>query len=102
MTYTDSAETIEALAADIGDTIYMDIAKWHLYLREAKLHTLLAEQLYALLTAGTLSENNLIEVLQAIPIKLGGGRRTVPLIDLLPLQSQVHLMDLLEEYQGRL
>lgn len=102
MAYTDAAEMIEALAADIGDNIYMDIAKWHLYLREAKLHTPLAEQLYALLSAGTLSENRLVEVLQGIPIKLGGGRRTVPLVDLLPLQSQVHLMDLLEEYQRKL
>nr|MBA3920439.1 DUF3181 family protein [Nostocaceae cyanobacterium] len=24
-------ETIEALAADIGKDVYMDIAKWHLY-----------------------------------------------------------------------
>lgn len=30
---------IERLAAEIGRDIYMDVAKWHLYLADAKLAT---------------------------------------------------------------
>lgn len=102
MAYVDSAETIEALAAEIGDNIYMDIARWHLYLRETRLHTALAERLYPLVVDGDISESAIIKILQEIPIKLGGGRRTVPLTDLLPVQCQVNLIDLLEDCQARL
>jgi hypothetical protein len=94
-----STETIEKLAASIGESVYIDIAKWHLYLRDAHLHTSLAEQLYPMLTAGSLQENQVLEVLKQISVKLGGGKLEVPLSDLLPMQAQVHLMDVLEEFQ---
>ncbi|MCU0526878.1 MAG: DUF3181 family protein [Elainella sp. Prado103] len=94
-----SSEAIEKLAAAIGENVYMDVAKWHLYLRDAHLHTPLAEQFYALMTQGSLSENQVNEVLRKTPIKLGGGKLEVPLADLLPIQSQMHLMDALEEFQ---
>ncbi|WP_017717440.1 DUF3181 family protein [Kamptonema formosum] len=102
MAGTTTAEAIEALAAEIGENIYIDIAKWHLYLSDAHLHTPLAEQLYPLLTGGNLEEDRVLEVLQGIPVKLGGGRREVPLADLLPVQCQVQLMDILEECQRKL
>ncbi|WAL58888.1 DUF3181 family protein [Thermocoleostomius sinensis] len=94
-----STETIEKLAAAIGENVYIDIAKWHLYLRDAHLHTPLAEQLYPMITAGSLQENQVLEVLKQISVKLGGGKLEVPLSDLLPMQAQVHLMDVLEEFQ---
>ena len=102
MAKVDSVEAIEALAAEIGENIYMDVAKWHLYLREAHLHTVLAEQLYPLLQNGSLAENQILPILQGIPVKLGGGKREVPLVDMLPMQCQVQLMDILEEYQRKL
>ncbi|MEL6139821.1 MAG: DUF3181 family protein [Cyanobacteria bacterium J06626_23] len=102
MAYGDSAEIIETLAADIGDNIYMDIAKWHLYLRDAKLHTTLAEKFYPIIVDGDLSETTVVQILQEIPIKLGGGRRTVPLSELIPVQGQVSLIDLLETHQSKL
>ena len=102
MTAANSSEMVEALAADIGENIYIDIAKWHLYLGVAKLHTPLAEKLLPMLSAGDLSEDGVVKILQDIPIRLGGGRRTLPLADLLPMQCQVNLMDLLEEYQSKL
>lgn len=46
MVKANTREIIEALAAEIGENVYMDIAKWHLYLSDAHLHTVLAEQLY--------------------------------------------------------
>ncbi|MBE9129464.1 MULTISPECIES: DUF3181 family protein [unclassified Coleofasciculus] len=102
MANPNTTETIEALAAEIGDMIYLDVAKWHLYLRDAHLHTPLAERLYPLLTEGTLAEDRVQQILQSIPIKLGGGKREVPLTDLLPMQCQVNLMDLLEEFQRKM
>lgn len=102
MAGTTTAEAIEALAAEIGENIYIDIAKWHLYLSDAHLHTPLAEQLYPLLTGGNLQEDRVLQVLQGISVKLGGGRREVPLADLLPVQCQVQLMDILEECQRKL
>jgi hypothetical protein len=102
MASSNTSEAIEALAAEIGENIYIDIAKWHLYLRDAHLHTTLAEQIYPLLTNKNLSEDQVQQILQRIPVKLGGGKREVSLGDLIPMQGQVNLMDLLEEYQDSL
>ena len=102
MAKTNTTESIEALAAEIGENVYMDIAKWHLYLREAHLHTLLAERMYPLLLDNSLSEDKVMQILQDIPVRLGGGHREVPLADMLPMQSRVHLIDVLEEFQRKM
>ena len=94
-----STQDIEALAAEIGENIYLDIAKWHLFLAEAHLHTELATRLYPLLEDKTLSEDTVIAILQEIPVKIGGGKKSLPLLDLLPMKCEVDLMDLLEEFQ---
>ncbi|NJM72450.1 MAG: DUF3181 family protein [Scytonema sp. RU_4_4] len=100
MAKTNTQELLEALAAEIGENVYIDIAKWHLYLSDAKLHTLVAEQVYPLITANKpVEEDEVTQVLESIPVKIGGGRRELPLIDLLPLQCQVNLVDILEKYQ---
>ncbi|MBE9050046.1 DUF3181 family protein [Nostocales cyanobacterium LEGE 11386] len=99
MAQTNTTELLEALAAEIGEAVYMDIAKWHLYLSDAKLHTVVAEQMYPLVTAKSVNEDRVITVLSSIPVKIGGGRRELPLIDLLPLQCQVNLVDILEKFQ---
>ena len=97
---TNNAEFMEALAAEIGENVYIDIAKWHLYLSDAKLHTVVAEQVYPLISSDkSVDEQDVIQVLQAIQIKIGAGRREVPLIDLIPTQCQVNLVDILEKYQ---
>ena len=98
----NTTQAIESLAAEIGENVYIDIAKWHLYLRDAHLHTVVAEQLYGLLENGNLDDDKVGQVLQGISVKLGGGKREVPLADLIPMQSQVHLMDVLEEFQRKM
>lgn len=98
MAKTNTSELLESLAADIGENVYMDIAKWHLYLEDAHLHTVLAEQVYPLLTSRSLSEDRVQEILSGIPVKIG-GHRELPLIDFLPMQCQVNLIDILEKYQ---
>jgi Protein of unknown function (DUF3181) len=102
MAYLNSTEAIESLAATIGENVYIDVAKWHLYLRDAHLAKPLAEQLYPLLTQKTVTSDQVQAILKGIAVKLGGGKMEVPLSDLLPMQSQVHLMDVLEEYQREL
>jgi len=97
---TNNAEFMEALAADIGENVYIDIAKWHLYLSDAKLHTVVAEAIYPLISSDkSVDEQDVINVLQSIPIKVGGGKREIALIDLVPSQCQVNLVEILEKYQ---
>ena len=102
MANVSTIEALEELAAEIGDNVYMDIAKWHLYLNDAHLHAVLAEQLYPLLADNSLEEDRVVQILQRIPVKIGGGRREIPLAELLPMQSQMNLMDLLEEFQRKM
>ncbi|MDF0555989.1 DUF3181 family protein [Kamptonema sp. UHCC 0994] len=102
MANTNTTQEIESLAAEIGDNIYIDVAKWHLYLKDAHLHTVVAEQLYPLLTNRNLDTDRVAKVLQGIPVKLGGGKREMPLGDLVPMQCQVQLMDILEEFQRQM
>lgn len=99
MAKTSTTEILEALAAEIGENVYMDIAKWHLYLSNAKLHTLVAEKLYPLIVSQMVNEDRVLQLLSSIPVKIAGGRKELPLIDLLPLQCQVALVDILEKYQ---
>ena len=90
---------IEALAAKIGENIYIDVAKWHLYLSDAHLHTVVAEKVYPILEDNSLSENAVTSILESISVKLGGGKTELSLSKLLPMQCQMTLIDLLEEYQ---
>ena len=98
----NNTEAIEALAAEIGEEIYIDVAKWHLFLSDAHLHMVLAERLYSLMANNSLNEDKVLKILREITVELGGGKTKLPLIDLLPMQCQVNLLDLLEDYQQKL
>ncbi|HEY9735056.1 MAG TPA: DUF3181 family protein [Trichocoleus sp.] len=102
MAYSTTSEQIEALAAEIGKNVYLDIAKWHLYLGDAKLHTPLAERLYPLLENKNISESAVNEALQSMTVAIGGGRRQLPLAEFLPASAQRDLLRLLEDYQDNL
>lgn len=95
----NTTELLEALAAEIGENVYIDVAKWHLYLTNAKLHTVVAEQMYPLISDNSLSEDRVEKVLQSIPVKIGGGKKELTLLDLLPSQCLVNLMEVLEKFQ---
>lgn len=94
-----TSRAIEELAAALGDRAYIDVAKWHLYLGDAKLHTALAEALYPLIDDGSFTEAALAKVLAAISVPLGGGKKTVSLADLIPTGSQADLLRAIEDYQ---
>ncbi len=101
MAQVPSNPEIEQLAAAIGKEVYIDVARWHLYLRDAHLHTLLAEQLAPQVMAGKVDEEAVTQILQGIPVKVGGGRKELPLADLLPMQSLLNLLDVLEEFSRK-
>lgn len=101
MAQVPSNPEIEQLAAAIGEEVYIDVARWHLYLRDAHLHTLLAEQLAPQVRAGKVDEDAVTKILQRIPVKVGGGRKELPLADLLPMQSLLNLLDVLEEFSRK-
>ncbi|BBA79899.1 hypothetical protein RGRSB_1473 [cyanobacterium endosymbiont of Rhopalodia gibberula] len=94
-----TTQAIETLAAKIGGSVYIEIAKWHLYLAEAHLHTEVAEKVYPLIENHKLSENKVLSILRDIKVPLGGGTLEVSLIDLLPAQCKATLINLLQEDQ---
>lgn len=98
----NTTETLEQLAAELGESLYLDIAKWHLPLNTAKLHLPLAEKLYVLILENRLTDADVTEVLRDFPIAVGGGRGQVPMLDLLPRACQADLMDLLATFARRL
>lgn len=102
MAKTLASEDLEDLAAEIGKTVYIDVAKWHLYLTEAHLDTVLAQRLAPIILDGNIDEDRVLQELSAIPVQMGGGKKELPLSDLVPMQCQVNLMDLLEDFQQRL
>ncbi|MFP4134329.1 MAG: DUF3181 family protein [Halothece sp.] len=99
MANSNSTQAIESLAAEIGDKIYIDVAKWHLYLCDAHLHTAVAEQLYPFLENQSITKEQVQNILKEISVKLGAGKTQLPLLDLLPQTALDDLMDILEEYQ---
>lgn len=102
MAYTTDTEAIEKLAAEIGKNVYMDIAKWHLYLSDAHLAYAVAELVYPMLVENKLEESKVLQILEDISVPLGGGKQEVSLINLLPTRSEVNLMSILEEYMRNL
>ncbi len=91
-------QDIERLAGELGDQVYLDVAKWHLYLRDAKLHTPLADQLGPIAEAGKVSEAEVIGVLNQTVIELGGGKQKLPLSELIPASGIRRVLDVLEEW----
>jgi Protein of unknown function (DUF3181) len=95
----NTSEAIERLAVAIGEQVYIDIAKWHLYLNDAHLHTPLAEKIYPLLVDRALTEAAVTAILTEMTVKVGGGKWEMPLLELIPLQCQMNLMDALEQFE---
>jgi hypothetical protein len=93
-----SSEQLERLAAEIGDNVYIDVSKWHLYLKDAKLHTIVAEKALAAIAGKTVTGDMVNAVLAQVNISVGGGRKELPLSDLLPVTCQAKLLDILQEF----
>ncbi len=93
-----TSERIEQLAAAIAEDVYIDIAKWHLYLNDAHLHRPLAEKFYPMILDG-IKSTDVTKVLNETKIAVGGGKREIPLSDLIPNTCQNRLLAILEEFE---
>jgi hypothetical protein len=93
-----TTERIEQLAAAIAEDVYIDIAKWHLYLNDAHLHRPLAEKFYPMLIS-VITSADVNKVLNETMIAIGGGKRSLPLSDLIPNSCQNRLLTILEEFE---
>ena len=93
-----TSERIEQLAAAIAEDIYIDIAKWHLYLNDAHLHRPLAEKFYPMLP-DKITSQDVSKVLNETAIAIGGGKREIPLSDLIPSFCQDRLLTILEGFE---
>lgn len=93
---------IEALAAELGEQIYIDVAKWHLFLAEAHLHIPLAERVFPLLESDNLRRSAVEAILQQLTVAIGGGKVEISLLDAVPTPIIDQLMTVLEDYQQKL
>ena len=99
MANSNSTQAIEELASDIGTNVYIEVAKWHLYLADAHLHRTLAEQVYPLLKSQSVSSAAITKILQTLTVPLGGGKAQISLADLIPATAQTTLLQILETAQ---
>jgi len=85
--------------AEVGKDTYLDVAGWHLLLKDAKLDVAVSTGLAALVPkSGRVSEEQVRGLLRRIPVKLGGGKLTVPLEDLMPARCVADLVELTERH----
>jgi len=92
-----NSETVEQLAGAIADEIYLDVAKWHLYLGAAKLDQAIAEQLVQSAQSG-ISLAKVQAILQNCLIPIGGGKKQISLADLIPDAVQTRLWQIAQGY----
>ncbi len=93
------SQTIEQLAATIGSEVYLDIAKWHLYLNDAKLHTPMAEKFYPLIQVGDITAADITKVLQELTVTIGAGQRSLPIGEFIPANCQRQLLNILQDFR---
>lgn len=85
--------------------MYIDVGGWHLFLREVKaakglnLAQALAQQFGQDIASQKYSKNSFEEVLKKVPVKLGGGKAQLPLLDLLPSACVQDLERILADFE---
>lgn len=83
----------------------MDVSGWHLFLKEAKaakgltIAQALAQQFGEDISSGQYSSGKIEEVLEKVPIKLGGGKVTVSLLELMPSACLRDLEGILSDFE---
>ena len=88
-----------------GHDVYIDVSGWHLFLREVKaakglnLAQALAQQFGQDISSQKYSSSTLEQVLQKVPVKLGGGKAQLPLSDLLPSACMQDLERILADFE---
>ena len=91
----DSSQ-INELAISIADRLFIQVAKWNLYLGDAGLAKDLAIECQANFDQG--ASDAAKKGLEAIQVKLGGGKTILPLSRLIPSNQLFDLEEILEPY----
>tara|TARA_Y100001968_G_scaffold151188_1_gene138349 strand:- start:2 stop:298 length:297 start_codon:yes stop_codon:yes gene_type:complete len=96
MSISEESSQIHELTISIADRIFIKIENWNLYLGDAGLARDLAIECKANLEEGA----NLaaLKGLEAIQVKLGGGKTSLPLSKLIPSSQLFDLEEILEPY----
>jgi len=92
---------IEKLAAAIAEEVYLDLAKWHLYIddiKDQKLDLILAEQLFPLVAEGDVTVSAVNQILENIPIEIGNGKQSIPLSQFIPATVEAALLEVLAKF----
>jgi hypothetical protein len=93
---TLAAQALADLTRDIADRIYLQVAGWHLYLGDAGLAAVLAEECAARLDQGAAVCAR--QALEAVQVPIGGGATRLPLARLVPAGLLRDLEELLQPY----
>ncbi len=99
------AGIFDDLAARIGKDVYLDVAGWHLYLRDIKvdgrttLASALAAKLGSAVADGGFKQAGVEAALTALPVRLGGGKAQVSLLDAVPAGALGDLYRALEDFE---
>mmetsp|Transcript_6445 Transcript_6445/g.23945 ORF Transcript_6445/g.23945 Transcript_6445/m.23945 type:complete len:128 (+) Transcript_6445:821-1204(+) len=98
-----SMRALEDLRDKIGSEVYIDIAGWHLYLRDTKYAQELAVAVFKKIDdAGRYDERDLDDILRAEKVSLGQGKSTLTLADVIPEYSAQDLRDIVEDFAREL
>ena len=106
-TSSSSKNPFEELSDSIGKDCYVDIAGWHLFLKDIKVEgqTTMAQALAAKLGGDMKStgfdDRDVEDALRKVPVKIGQGKVTVSLKDAMPAMVVSDLVDICKEYARR-
>lgn len=98
----------EELADAIGKDCYVDIAGWHLFLKDIKVegNASLAQALSLVLgpkiAANGFDQRDVEDAVAKVPIKLGQGKTTLSLAQVMPAMCVSDLVDVCEEFARNL
>ena len=93
---TLNSADLRDLQISIGDRLYIQVASWHLYLRDAGLAETLAMECNANLDLGASVAAR--KALEAVQVQLAGGTTRLPLARLIPSGQIFDLEDILDPY----
>ena len=105
-TSSGSKTPFDELGDAIGRDCYIDVAGWHLFLKDVRvidgdvqLSTLLGSIIGKEMMSGRgYDERDIEEILSKVPVRLGQGKMTVPLNTMLPPMCQADLLDICKEW----
>jgi hypothetical protein len=91
-----SAGDLKDLEVALADRLYLQVARWHLYLGDAGLAQALAIECAARLDQGTAVCAR--QALEAVQVPIGGGGTRLPLARLIPADQLRDLEEVLEPF----